>query len=144
MADETAVEGLSWAPQKNVFVRRAFIVGGFTFILLVLLGAGLSFYFSVSFLWVVPTALALTIGFIFDDTSRWRAAQYDRWEISDGHLIHEGQDGSARIPLTEIDNAFRRLGSNVVVQLISGQRIVLRYLPYPAQTAAQINEAKPH
>lgn len=135
--------GLSWAPKKSVFIRRAVIVGGVTFALLVLLGAGLSLYFSVPILWVFPTAFTLTLGFIFDDTMRWRSAQYDRWQISDGHLIHEGQDGTARIPLTEIDSAFRRLGSNVVVQLTSGQRIVLRYLPFPAETVAQINAALP-
>ena len=87
--------------------------------------------------------LYLTSGFVFDDAVRWRTARYDRWEISGGHLIHDGQDGNARIPLTEIDHAFRRLGSNVVVQLTSGQRIVLRYLPYPAEAADQINAAKP-
>ena len=143
MTGNAVLDGLSWAPQKSVFIRRAFIVGSITFVVLAALGAGLSFYFSLPVLWVIPTALTLTLGFIFDDTLRWRAAQNDRWQISDGHLIHEGQDGSARIPLTEIDSAFRRLGSNVVVQLISGQRIVLRYLPFPAETTAQINAALP-
>jgi len=124
-------------------MRRSLIISGITFAVMVILGAGLSFYFSLPILWIFPTALALTVGFIFDDTLRWRAAQYDRWQISEGHLIHEGQEGSARIPLNEIDSAFRRLGSNVVVQFTSGQRIMLRYLPFPAETAAQINAALP-
>ncbi|AXI41102.1 hypothetical protein C1J02_03335 [Sulfitobacter sp. SK011] len=143
MPGGVSVDGLSWAPKKAVFVRRSLIVGGVTFALLALLGTGVSLYFDAPIFWVFPTALALTLGFIFDDILRWRAVKYDRWQISDGHLIHEGQDGSARIPLTEIDRALRRLGSNVVVQLTSGQQIVLRYLPYPAETAAQINAAKP-
>ncbi|MGJ8628851.1 MAG: hypothetical protein ACSHXB_17965 [Sulfitobacter sp.] len=137
-------EGLSWAPAKSVFIRRTLIVSCITFGALLVLGAGLSFYFDLSALWVFPTALTMTLAFTFDDAMRWRTARYDRWQISDGHLIHEGQDGSARIPLDELDSAFRRFGSNVVVQLTSGQRIVLRYLPYPAETAAQINVAKPH
>ena len=124
-------------------MKRALNVGSTTFILFLLLGAAVSYYFGLPYLWVFPTAITLTLGFIFDDTLRWRAVKYDRWQIEDGHLIHHGQDGSARIPLTDIDMAFRRLGSNVVVQLTSGQRIVLRYLPYPSQTAEQINAARP-
>ncbi len=143
MTTDVAADGLSWAPSRSVFIRRAVLVGSATFTLFVLLCAGVSFYFDLPYLWVIPTALTLTLGFVFDDTLRWRAARYDRWQISEGHLIHEGQDGNARIPLTQIDAAFRRLGSNVVVQLTSGQRIVLRYLPFPAETAAQINAAKP-
>ncbi len=143
MTDTDAANYLSWAPQKSVFIRRALTVGAFTFVMLLALGLSLSFYFDLAIMWAFPTALIFTVGFIFDDTMRWRNAQYDRWQISEGHLIHEGQDGSARIPLTDIDSAFRRLGSNVVVQLTSGQRIVLRYLPYPIETTDQINAALP-
>ena len=143
MMDDTLADGLSWAPQKSVFIRRALVAGAVTFVILLALCVGLSVYFGAPFLWAFPTALILTLGFTFDDTMRWRAARYDRWQICSAHLIHEGQDGSARIPLTDIDHAFRRLGSNVVVELSSGQRIALRYLPYPAETVAQINAAKP-
>jgi hypothetical protein len=142
-------DGLSWAPQRSVFIRRTLILGVATFLFLSILGSALWYFiqeavpFDVPVFWVAPTALLMTVGFLFDDALRWRAARLDRWQINGGYLIHDGQDGSARIPLTEIDQAFRRLGSNVVVQLRSGKRIVLRYLPYPAETAEQINAAKP-
>lgn len=144
MTASTPNDGLSWAPNRSVFVRRVLIVSCITFVVLLILGAGLSLYFDLTALWVFPTAFAMTLGFFFDDTLRWRTARYDRWQIDDGHLLHEGQEGSARIPLDEIDSAFRRFGNDVVVQLTSGRQIVLRYLPYPAETAAQINAAKPH
>ncbi len=137
-------DGLSWAPSKPVFLRRVLILTAITFALLLGLGIGLSYYFDLPLLWVFPTAVVFNLGFIMDDMMRWRTARYDRWQISKGHLLHEGEEGVAQVPLTEIDSAFRRLGSNVVVQLTSGQRIVLRYLPYPAETAAQINAARPH
>ncbi len=149
MTADQEITYLSWAPSRSAFIRQALIQGCFTFALLSILGSIVYFWFDlpifleVSTIWVLPIAFMFTLGFIFDDTLRWRSARYDRWQITNGHLIHEGQDGSARIPLTEIENAFRRLGSNVVVQLISGQRIVLRYLPFPAETAAQINAARP-
>jgi len=133
---------LSWAPQRAVFLRRAAVTALFTFLALMAVGLLLSFYTDLPFLWVIPTALLLTAGFLFDDALRWRASKYDRWHLEGGHLIHEDGDGTAQLPLSEIDRVFTRFGGRVVVELSSGQRIAIGYLPYPAKTAETIEAAR--
>lgn len=134
--------GLSWAPQRAVFLRRAAITALVTFLLLLALGLLLSFYTDLPFLWVIPTALLLTAGFLFDDALRWRNSKYDRWHLDAGYLIHDGSDGTAQLPLAEIDRVFTRFGGRVVVVLSSGQRIAMGYLPFPTKTAQAIEAAR--
>tara|TARA_R110002110_G_scaffold19919_45_gene81673 strand:- start:107 stop:526 length:420 start_codon:yes stop_codon:yes gene_type:complete len=137
------IDGISWVPRKAVFMRRAATTAGITFTTLLTLGFALSAYVGVSALWVIPFAVLLTLGFVFDDIMRWRAAKFDRWQIDQGHLVHEGGEGIARVPLTDISRVFTRIGGNVVVQLWSGQRIAMRFLPHPEKTAQAINAARP-
>lgn len=134
--------GLSWAPKRAVFLRRAAITSMVTFVVLMALGFLLSIYTALPFLWVIPTALLLTAGFLFDDALRWRTSKYDRWHLDGGQLIHEGTDGTAQLPLGEIDRVFTRYGGRVVVELSSGQRIAMGYLPFPKKTAQAIEAAR--
>ncbi|MBD3664446.1 hypothetical protein [Sulfitobacter aestuariivivens] len=136
-------EGLSWAPKRAEFLRREVWVVGITFGALVVVGLGLSYVLTWPVFWVLPTALMLSIGFLLDDIMRWRVVRQDRWEISDGQLRHDGPDGTFTVPLSEIVEVRAGVGSRIIVQLRSGRRVVLRYLPDPAQTAAQINAACP-
>ncbi|QFT57576.1 hypothetical protein FIU94_01960 [Sulfitobacter sp. THAF37] len=133
---------LSWAPQRAVFIRRAAINAGVTFVILLALGIALSLFVDLPALWLPPTALLLTAGFLFDDALRWRASKYDRWHLDEGHLIHEGAEGSAQIPLAEIDRVFTRMGGHVVLELTSGQRIAIGNLPFPRKTAEAIDAAR--
>lgn len=142
---------LSWAPQRSVFIRRALIVSSFTFGLFALAAAYPLFIGSqtpimprVLIAWVLPIALMFTIGYVFDDVLRWRSARLDRWKINDGHLIYEGLDGTAMVPLTDIRHVKNGIGSRVVISLISGKRIVMRYMPFPTETARQIEAARHH
>ena len=73
---------------------------------------------------------------------RWRNLRTDLWQICGGQLIHDGPDGRAQIPLSEIVSAKPQLGTRVVIKLTSGQRMLMRYLPYAAATAAQIEDAR--
>jgi len=134
---------LSWTPKREVYFRRSLFAGGVTFVLLLIAGIVASILLNVFIGWTLPVALILTLGFVIDDALRWRTHKFDRWQLAEGHLLHEDQNGTASIPLAEIDRVFVRLGNRVVVQMTSGQRIVLRYLPFPAQTAAQIRAALP-
>ena len=135
-------EDLSWAPKRAVFVRRTLVLGAATFLVFMALALGVTQsarqYLMVSLL--MP--FVLTVIFFIDDFLRWRHIREERWQISEGHLIHDGPDGRAAIALSEIAAVERRLGGAVLVRLHSNQRILLRYLPYPAETAEQINSAR--
>ena len=136
-------DGQSWTPRKEVFVRRAAVAAAITFGLLVAVGLVVFYLIELPIFWVFPSALFLTIGFLVDDAMRWRAAKYDRWEIEEGHLLHKGLEGPARVPLSEIKRVFTRIGGRVVVEFNSGQRIVMGYLPFPGKTAKAIDAARP-
>lgn len=136
---------LSWAPQKSVFIRRALLGGALTFGILFLFGAFLLFIISkpnnpdVSIAWVLPFAFLFTLAFNLEDVLRWRSARYDRWQISNGHLLHEDLDGNAMIPLADIKDVREGFGNRVIISLTSGKRIVMRYMSNPIQITQQIN-----
>lgn len=91
--------------------------------------------------WGILGAAILTLGFAIEDLLRWRNARADLWQISDGHFLHDDPDGRLQVPLSEIADAHHQFGGRVTVRLHSGQRIVMRYLPFPAETAAQLRAA---
>jgi len=134
---------LSWAPKKQIFVRRSLMTGAGTFALLVILGGIVSTVVGWSLFWTLPVAAMLTLGFFIDDSLRWRAYKYDSWQISDGHLLHEDQNGTVSISLHEVDKVVVHMGHRVVLHLKSGQRIPLRYLPFADETASQIRALLP-
>ena len=134
---------LSWAPRRDVFMRRSLTTAAVTFAMLVLAGIIGSVVMDLPLLWTLPVAALLTLGFLVDDALRWRAQKYDRWSIVEGHLHHTDQDGTASIPLDQITQVVTRFGNRVVLHLRSGERIVMRYLPFPAETAAQIRALLP-
>ena len=140
--DRVAPNGLSWAPSHRVFLRRAMISALLTFAALGAAGILFSFFAPLPVGWALVVALILTLGFMLDDVMRWRSARTDRWQIEGGLLIHEGPDGHAQIPLSEIDSIATQFGSRVTVKLVSGQRIAMRYLAYPREIAAQIEAAR--
>jgi len=136
-------DALSWAPKRSVFIRRAVFGAAFTTLCLTAVGVLLSLYLDLSLIWTLPTALFLTAGFLFDDALRWQGSKHDRWEIKGGQLVHSGSDGIAHVPLSDIARVFTRAGGRVVIELTSGQRVALRYLPYPDETARAITAALP-
>lgn len=129
---------LSWTPQRSVFLRRIGWLALVTFLALTAAGLGASIGAGLPRVWVLPTALLLTLGFLFDDLISWRGSRFDRWLLRDGHFIHEGPDGTAMVPLRDITRVAPRTGRGVIVQLRDGRRLNLRYLPHPRETAAQI------
>ncbi|SFD56578.1 hypothetical protein SAMN04488523_101354 [Sulfitobacter brevis] len=134
---------LSWAPKRDVFLRRSLMLGMATFAILAGVGLIASSLLELPLAWVLPVGALLTLGFLVDDILRWRTYKFDRWQISDGHLLHEDRDGSVSIPLGDIRKVMTRIGNRVVVELASGQRITLRYLPFPTETAEQIRDRLP-
>jgi hypothetical protein len=140
--DRVTPDGLSWAPSHGVFLRRVMISAIATYVGLVLAGLVANFYVPLPMGWVLLVALILTAGFVLEDVMRWRSTRSDRWQIEAGQLIHEGPDGHAQIPLSEVDRVTTQFGSRVTVKLASGQRIAMRYLAYPAEIAAQIEAAR--
>lgn len=140
--DRLTEDGISWAPARAVFLRRVGLTSAVTFVALLAAAIVFSVSFDLPVAWGFLVAATLTLGFVIEDLARWRAARNDRWQISGGHLIHDGAEGRAQIPLTEIASVKTQFGSRVIVKLNSGQRIAMRYLPYAAATASQIDAAR--
>ncbi|MDF3415538.1 hypothetical protein HKX54_13795 [Sulfitobacter sp. M57] len=140
--DRLTADGISWTPSRRVFLRRVGITAVLTFLGLSAIIFAYSFYFTLPDVWIFPSAGVLTLGFVIEDLLRWRNLRNDLWQISEGQLIYDGPDGRAQIPLGEIDSAKVQFGTRVVVKLASGQRILMRYLPYAADTADQIDAAR--
>ncbi|MGC1494789.1 MAG: hypothetical protein WA790_03200 [Sulfitobacter sp.] len=134
---------LSWVPKRAVFLRQMFKRALLTFIFFMLPTLLVGYFDPVYLLLSSLFPIFLTIFFFFDDVIRWLNVRNERWLVQENYLVHEGPDGNARMPLSEIDKAFTRLGGRVIVRLSSGQRVVLSYLPYPKDVAEQINAAKP-
>lgn len=91
---------------------------------------------------LILAAFGLTLGFVIEDAVRWQAAKFDRWHIDGNLLAHEGPDGRAQIALSEIDSVSTTLTGRVLIKLASGQRMLIRYLPFPNAAAAQIEAAR--
>ena len=140
--DRVISDEISWAPSRAVFLRRVLVAAVITFVSLATVALVFSLYFGLPITWGFLVALTLTTGFAVEDLMHWRNAKSDRWRISDGHLIHDGAEGRAQIPLSDIANVWTQFGSRVIVKLTSGQRIAIRYLAYPVSTAEQLNAAR--
>lgn len=126
---------------RQVFLRRVAITLLVTFAGLFAVALTFSIYFELPLTWTFLVAATLALGFAIEDIMRWRNVRLDRWQIDTGQLIHDGPDGRASVPLSEIASAKPHFSGRVVITLRSGQRMVMRYLPYPKDTAAQINAA---
>lgn len=139
--DRLEADGISWAPSRQMFVRRVFITSALTFVGLAAVLLYVSQRTGLPVHWAMLIALIVTLGFAAEDLMRWRAACADLWQLSDGHLIHDGPEGRAQVPLSDVAAVKVQFGTRVIVKLSSGQQIAMRYLPYPAQTAQQIAAA---
>ncbi len=140
--DRLSIDGISWAPARRIFVRRVMISASITFAALVAVALGFSLYFGLPTGWAFLVALTLTCIFVLEDAMHWRSTRMDRWQIEAGQLIHDGADGRAQVPLSEVAQVHTQFGSRVVITLRSGQRMVLRYLPFPGVVADQIRAAR--
>lgn len=140
--DRLTEDGPSWVPSRTVFLRRVGLSSAITFAALLAVAMAVSVFLDLPVAWGFVGAAILTCGFVIEDLARWRVARGDRWQISGGHLIHDGAEGRAQIPLTEIASVKTQFGSRVIVKLASGQRIAMRYLPYAEATASQIDAAR--
>jgi hypothetical protein len=134
---------LSWVPKREVYIRRSLTTGAATFVLLALAVTAISTAIDLRLLLTLPIAGLMTLAFLVDDALRWRSQKYERWEIIEGHLHHTDQDGTASIPMDQIDDVFIRFRTRVILQTRSGERIMMRYLPFPNETAAQIRALLP-
>ena len=133
----------AWSPSRRVFIRGALINAALTFPAFVLL-ASLTNYPQGQFLILgVGLPFVLTLIFFLDDALRWRRVQSEQWQIADNNLIHDGPEGIAMIPLTEIDRVYKRLGGTVIVQLQSRQRLAMRYLEAPDDVVMHLNPDRP-
>lgn len=127
-------------PHRAVFLRRMLVRAGLTFVFLmipVLIGAA-------SFRGLLPAVvlpLVLALIFLLEDALRWRTVRFERWRIDGAHLIYEGAEGQAQIPLSDITAVTRRIGGRVVLTLRSGQHLMMRYLPFPDEIAEALRSA---
>ncbi len=140
--DRLAEDGLSWVPSRRMFLRRVMINASVTFFALLAVAVAFSLWFDLPIGWGFSVALVLTAGFVLEDVMRWRQMRTDLWQVADGHLIHDGVDGRAQIPLSEVADVRLQFGNRVIIKLRSGQRMAMRDLAYPAAAAAQIDEAR--
>lgn len=133
----------SWVPERKVFLRRSAMVAAVTFLCLILVGFPLSRAAGFSVVWNWPAAALLTLGFMFEDVSRWRTVRLDRWLLSEGHLHHHDTNGAITIPLDKIESVYSRFGSRVVVRLVTGQKVELRYLKDAKMIAENLSSVLP-
>lgn len=140
--DRLTVDGISWAPARKVFVNRVGITAALTFVALLIVGVVFSWRFDLPMGWAVIVALTLTCAFVLEDAMHWRNTRTDRWQIDEGQLIHDGAEGRSQIPLSEVTQVRTQFGGRIIVTLQSGQRMAIRYLPYPETVAEQINAAR--
>ncbi len=138
---DVAPDGLIWGPKRAVFVRRTLVLGALTFLFFLIPSVMIARSGDLFPLSNVLMPLVLTLILAMDDFNRWRQVRSERWEITEGKLIHDGVDGRAMIPLSEIAAVKQRFGTAVVIRLYSGQRIMMRYLADPARIAQQLNRA---
>lgn len=135
-------DGPSWQPSARVFIRRSLILAVLTFLafVLLMLPARAQFVQAPALIFLMP--LAVTAIFLIEDYTRWRRTRGEHWEVEDGYLMHDGLDGRSMIPLDEIESAQKRFTGGVMLRLVSGQRLLMRYLENPDEVAQQINELR--
>ncbi|MGB3247312.1 MAG: hypothetical protein WBB25_22485 [Sulfitobacter sp.] len=133
---------LAWTPARAVYMRRALVIGLVTFVVFAALCWMSGFSEGRFLLLGLGLPLVLTLIFLLEDALRWRSLRSEKWEVDDGHLIHDGPDGRAMVPMSEIRTVATRFG-NVVIRLASGQRIMMRYLPNPEGVVTQLDAARP-
>lgn len=140
--DRLTPDGISWAPSRRIFLRRVAITAALTFLGLATVALVCSVYFGLPRAWGFWGAGLLALGFMIEDLLRWRILRSDLWQISQGQLVYDGPDGRSQISLSDIDSARVQWGTRVVITLTSGQRMLMRHLPYAAATAEQIETAR--
>ena len=130
-----APEGLMWGPKRAVFIRRTLILGALTFLFFLIPSILIVRNWQLFPLSNIVMPLVMALVLMMDDFNRWRLVRSERWEIAEGQLIHDGVDGRATIPLSEISAVKQRFGTAIIIRLHSGQRIMMRYLANPAEIA---------
>jgi hypothetical protein len=127
-----------WQPSGQRFLLRVAVIAALTFALL-LIPAVLSLdHFDLPRPWALLATALLTGILLIEDLQSWPLRRQERWTLTPESLIHDSAQGRGQLPLAEIASARVRLFFWVVVKLRSGQNIVMRDLPQPAQIAAMI------
>lgn len=134
---------LSWTPDYRIFLLGNLRVTVVTFAAFIGFGWVILQPYSISIANVALLAALVSGAFTIDDVLRWRSVKYDRWWIENGHFYYEGQDDAGVVPVTDITDTRPRLGNRVMIEMASGQQIVMRYLPKPSQVAKSIDAQKP-
>lgn len=140
--DRIANDALSWAPSRAIFLRRVALSGAVTFVALAAVGMIVAGMAGLPMIWLVLAAFGLSLGFVMEDAVRWQAAKFDHWQIDGNLLLHDGPEGRAQIALSEINSVKTTMSGRVQIKLTSGQRMLIRYLPFPKAATAQINAAR--
>lgn len=129
---------LVWQPSRRVYMRQAALLAVATFGAFMVLAALTPDAFAPSLVLIALVPAAVTGIFILEDFARWRRVRDERWEIEDGHLIHDSLEGRVMVPLEQIVEARKRFASAVVLKLANGQRVPMRYLENPDAVVAQM------
>ena len=132
-----------WQPARAVFVRRALINAALTLVIAAAILLLITTYLDTTPLVALFLALIAAFAGLFEDIMRWRRVRAERWQIDMPHLVHDGADGIAMIPLGDIAQTRIRRGGTTLVELRSGQRIAIRYLADPDSLIAALNAGRP-
>lgn len=120
-----------WSPVRAVFLRRVGIVAAVTFVVSVAVLLLVSEQMRDAPLLAVGLGAIAALTGVFEDILRWWRVRLEQWTLDDDHLIHTTPDTRAQIPLGDITRARRQTSGTVMLQLISGQRIAMRYMADP-------------
>ena len=142
MTAEPAVDPV-WQPARPVFIRRALINAALTLVVSLAILLALTSYLQTTPMIAVFLGLMAAFAGLYEDIMRWRRVRAERWFIDLPHLMHDGPEGTAMIPLSDIADVRRRLGDATLIQLRSGQRVAVRYLADPDSLIAALDAQRP-
>ncbi len=127
----------SWRPSFRLFLRQ-FIVGvAVTSLLLIL-----SFLILPLWQWLlVFVATGLLWSLVFEGWNRWRQRRNDHWLLSNLRLIYFNPQEESPIVAVRLDQITRISlfpRQSLRVRLEAGAKVVMKFLPYPAEIRQRI------
>lgn len=131
----------AWRPARTVFLRRAAIVAGLTFVIALGLLLVLNQFWQANPMISVFLAFIAAFAGVFEDALTWRRIRSERWSLDGPSLIHDGSDGRAMILRSDIADVAARRNGTVILYLHSGKRIAMRYLANPQAIAKTMRPA---
>lgn len=132
----------AWDPSLKVFLKRSVIISAITVVAVLLVGRIIGVWSDNWYVFYIGPVLLLIYSTLIDDPNRWRLARRSRWYLQSDAVIHNGPEGEARIPLSDIVDIRTRFGWSVVLFLKGGMRVSMAYLPDSKNVALQIRAAR--